>query len=146
MRSLFAKSLGISRTVTNTYSQIRGSIFTAIGYIAPGKPMQNGFVESFNGKLRDECLNETLFTCLPHVRQALANWRHDYNHVRPHSSLGGLSPVQALQNKNEKSLYGHAHIMIAKDQNFNHKSTTRTLRVNGGTLGLRSKAMHISCR
>ncbi len=69
--------------------------------------MQNGFIESFNGKLRDECLNETLFTCLPHVRQVLANWRHDYNHVRPHSSLDGLSPVQALQNKNEKSLYGH---------------------------------------
>ena len=73
-------------------------------YIAPGKPMQNGFVESFNGKLRDECLNETLFEDLHHVRDVLANWRHDYNHVRPHSSLNGQSPVQALQNKETKSL------------------------------------------
>jgi len=53
-------------------------------YIAPGKPMQNGFVESFNGRLRDECLNETLFTSLAHARFVLDAWRHDYNHVRPH--------------------------------------------------------------
>jgi putative transposase len=46
-------------------------------YIAPGKPMQNGFVESFNGRLRDECLNETLFTSLTHARFVLATWRHD---------------------------------------------------------------------
>lgn len=58
-------------------------------YIAPGKPMQNGFVESFNGRLRDECLNETLFTSLAHARFVLMAWRHDYNHVRPHSKLGG---------------------------------------------------------
>ncbi|MBL7395792.1 transposase family protein, partial [Escherichia coli] len=58
-------------------------------YIAPGKPMQNGFVESFNGRLRDECLNETLFTSLAHARFVLAAWQHDYNHVRPHSKLGG---------------------------------------------------------
>jgi putative transposase len=64
-------------------------------YIAPGKPMQNGFVESFNGRLRDECLNETLFTSLPHARVVLANWRDDYNHVRPHSGLGGSTPVEA---------------------------------------------------
>ncbi|WP_163484567.1 integrase core domain-containing protein, partial [Escherichia coli] len=57
-------------------------------YIAPGKPMQNGFVESFNGRLRDECLNETLFTSLAHARFVLAAWQHDYNHVRPHSKLG----------------------------------------------------------
>lgn len=57
-------------------------------YIAPGKPMQNGFVESFNGRLRDECLNETLFTSLAHARFVLAAWRHDYNTVRPHSKLG----------------------------------------------------------
>ena len=73
-------------------------------YIAPGKPMQNGFVESFNGKLRDECLNEILFEDLHHVRDVLADWRHDYNHVRPHSSLNGLAPVEALKKKEEKSL------------------------------------------
>ena len=62
-------------------------------YIAPGKPQQNGFVESFNGKLRDECLNEEVFDSLAHARQVLARWRHDYNHHRPHSSLGGLTPA-----------------------------------------------------
>ena len=63
-------------------------------YIAPGKPMQNGFVESFNGRLRDECLNETLFTSLAHARFVLDTWRHDYNHVRPHSKLDGKTPAE----------------------------------------------------
>jgi len=63
-------------------------------YIAPGKPMQNGFVESFNGKLRDEKLNETLFTTLHQVRVELAAWRNDYNHHRPHSGLGWLTPSE----------------------------------------------------
>ena len=63
-------------------------------YIAPGKPMQNGFVESFNGRLRDECLNETLFTSLAHARFVVAAWRHDYNTVRPHSKLGGKTPAE----------------------------------------------------
>lgn len=62
-------------------------------YIAPGKPQQNGFVESFNGRLRDECLNEEVFDSLAHARRVLARWRHDYNHHRPHSSLGGLTPA-----------------------------------------------------
>ena len=63
-------------------------------YIAPGKPTQNAFVESFNGRLRDECLNKTLFTSLPHARAVLAAWRHDYNTVRPHSQLGGRTPAE----------------------------------------------------
>jgi putative transposase len=63
-------------------------------YIAPGKPQQNAFIESFNGRLRDELLNETLFTSLKHVREALAIWREDYNTVRPHSSLGNLPPAE----------------------------------------------------
>lgn len=62
-------------------------------YIAPGKPTQNAFVESFNGRLRDELLNETLFTSLAHARVALAAWRDDYNTVRPHSALGNLPPA-----------------------------------------------------
>jgi putative transposase len=61
-------------------------------YIAPGKPTQNAFVESFNGRLRDELLNETLFTSLAHAREALAIWKEDYNTVRPHSGLGNLTP------------------------------------------------------
>ena len=64
-------------------------------YIAPGKPMQNAIVESFNGRLRDECLNETLFTSLRHARAVLASWQRDYNEVRPHSALGGRSPGEA---------------------------------------------------
>ena len=62
-------------------------------YIAPGKPQQNAFIESFNGRLRDELLNETLFTSLNHAREALAIWMEDYNTVRPHSSLGNLPPA-----------------------------------------------------
>jgi putative transposase len=92
-------------------------------YIAPGKPMQNGFVESFNGRLRDECLNETLFASLRHARVELASWRHDYNHVRPHSALGGKSPMEALSKRKTKASWGHAPMMLANtaqnDQNFN---------------------------
>jgi putative transposase len=63
-------------------------------YIAPGKPQQNAFVESFNGRLRDECLNETLFTSLAHARAVLARWQADYNHVRPHSAHRGATPAE----------------------------------------------------
>jgi putative transposase len=62
-------------------------------YIAPGKPQQNAFAESFNGRLRDECLNETLFTSLPQARAVLAAWQRDYNEVRPHSAHGGQAPA-----------------------------------------------------
>jgi putative transposase len=61
-------------------------------YIAPGKPQQNGLNESFNGRLRDELLNETLFRSLPHARAVLETWRRDYNQARPHSKLGWLTP------------------------------------------------------
>ena len=63
-------------------------------YIAPGKPMQNGFVESFNGRLRDECLNEHLFANLKDARAIIEEWRTDYNTNRPHSSLKGLTPTE----------------------------------------------------
>ena len=63
-------------------------------YIAPGKPTQNAFIESFNGRLRDELLNETLFTTLAQARVVLAEWRDDYNTVRPHSRLGGRTPAE----------------------------------------------------
>lgn len=68
-------------------------------YIAPGKPMQNGFIESFNGKLRDECLNETLFEDLNHAREILAKWKWDYNMFRPHSSLNGKTPMEFAWNE-----------------------------------------------
>ncbi|MGY3294403.1 putative transposase [Bradyrhizobium sp. LM3.6] len=63
-------------------------------YIAPGKPMQNAFIESFNGRLRDELLNETLFTSLAQARVALGCWRADYNRTRPHSQLGWRTPSE----------------------------------------------------
>src|SRR3546814_19624906 len=66
-------------------------------YIAPGKPQQNGYVESFNGRLRDECLNETLFVSLGPARSVLRLWRDDYNHVRPPSGVGGLTPADAAR-------------------------------------------------
>jgi putative transposase len=62
-------------------------------YIDPGKPVQNAFIESFNGRLRDEFLNETLFTSLAQARAALEEWRRDYNTVRPHSRIGWLTPA-----------------------------------------------------
>src|SRR5690606_32838005 len=61
-------------------------------YIAPGKPMQNGYVESFNGRMRDELLNESLFFGLDHARRAIADWVEDFNIARPHSSLGYQTP------------------------------------------------------
>jgi putative transposase len=67
-------------------------------YIAPGKPTQNAFVESFNGRLRDECLNEELFSSMADARQKLATWQTDYNQFRPHTSLGGLAPQVYARN------------------------------------------------
>src|SRR6266478_3472572 len=62
-------------------------------YIALGKPMQNGFCESFNGRMRDELLNEALFFGLAHARTTITNWVGDYNQRRPHSALGYLTPA-----------------------------------------------------
>ena len=63
-------------------------------YIAPGKPMQNGLIESFNGSFRDECLNETLFSSLADARAQITLWKEDYNRHRPHSSLGNITPSE----------------------------------------------------
>ncbi len=66
----------------------------ALKLIEPGKPNQNAYVESFNGRLRDECLNEHWFTSLPHARTVIEAWRREYNEERPKKSLGGLTPTQ----------------------------------------------------
>jgi len=68
-------------------------------FITPGKPSQNGYIESFNGKLRDECLNENEFINLPHARELIESFREDYNQLRPHSSLGGLTPAEFAAQK-----------------------------------------------
>ena len=62
-------------------------------FIEPGKPMQNPYVESFNGKFRDECLNEHWFVNVRHARTIIAEWTNDYNTERPHSSLDNLTPA-----------------------------------------------------
>lgn len=62
-------------------------------YIAPGRPMQNGYIESFNGRMRDELLNESLFVDLDQARQLIGAWTADYNTARPHSSLGYKTPA-----------------------------------------------------
>ena len=59
--------------------------------IQPGKPVQNAFVESFNGKFRDECLNQSWFLSLANAIQSIAAWRLDYNRHRPHSALGNMT-------------------------------------------------------
>ena len=63
-------------------------------YIEPGKPVQNAFIESFNSRLRDECLNEHVFLTLAQARATIDAWRQDYNHLRPHGSLGALTPTE----------------------------------------------------
>ncbi len=66
----------------------------AIDFIRPGKPVDNSFVESFNGRLRDECLNGKWFQSRDEAREFVEAWREDYNNARPHSALGQLSPAQ----------------------------------------------------
>ena len=75
-------------------------------YIAPGKPIENAFVEGFNGRFRDECLNEHVFRGLPMARRIIEAWRRDYNACRPHTSLGGLTPNEFAA----RSQQDHNHV------------------------------------
>ncbi len=63
-----------------------------LSFIRPGKPIENAYIESFNGRFRDECLNTNWFMSLKHAREVIEEWRRDYNEVRPHSSLKGSTP------------------------------------------------------
>jgi putative transposase len=65
-----------------------------LSFIRPGKPMENAYIESFNGRFRDECLNTNWFISLNHARSVIEEWRRDYNEVRPHSSLKGATPKE----------------------------------------------------
>jgi putative transposase len=71
--------------------------------IEPGRPMQNGYIESFNGKFRDECLNEHWFQTLAQARAAIATWRQDFNEVRPHSSLGRIPPARFAEQHRQRA-------------------------------------------
>ena len=68
-----------------------------IKFIDPGKPTQNGFIESFNGRMRDECLRGSLFISIQDAKDQIKEWRNDYNKCRPHSSLEGLTPNEYIQ-------------------------------------------------
>ncbi len=71
--------------------------------IQPGRPMQNGYIESFNGKFRDECLNEQWFETLQQARTAIAAWRQDYNEVRPHSSCHRMPPASFAEQHRQRT-------------------------------------------
>jgi putative transposase len=75
-------------------------------FIRPGKPVENSFIESFNGRLRDECLNTHLFWSLEDVRDKLEHWREDYNQHRPHSALGYQSPRQYAEGRKRSQSNG----------------------------------------
>ena len=68
-----------------------------LDFIRPGKPSDNAFIESFNGKFRDECLNMNWFNNMTQARHLIEDWRLDYNEERPHSSLGNLSPAEFVR-------------------------------------------------
>lgn len=72
-----------------------------LDFIRPGKPIENAYIESFNGRLREECLNDQLFLTLDDARQKLETWRMDYNEARPHSSLGNRTPREFAQTQSE---------------------------------------------
>ena len=65
-----------------------------LDFIRPGRPVENGYIESFNGRLRDECLNVEVFFTLADARRKLASWHYDYNHHRPHSALDDRTPAE----------------------------------------------------
>lgn len=80
-----------------SWALIRG---IQLDYTRPGKPTDNCYIESFNGKLRDECLNENWFTNIKEAKETIRSWLTDYNHKRPHSSLGNCAPYEFVMNQN----------------------------------------------
>ena len=79
----------------------------ALRLIDPGKPNQNAYVESFNGRLRDECLNEHCFTSLLHARAVIEGWQREYNEERPKNALGGLTPIGLCEAAGKKDSYSN---------------------------------------
>ena len=94
-------------------------------YIDPGKPQQNAFIESFNGSLRDELLNEEMFDSLDDARRKLALWRYDYNNVRPHSSLENQTPAEARRTLEQSE--GSAPGALAQTKTEEYENQTRRL-------------------
>jgi putative transposase len=101
-----AETRGLPRSITVDHGpEFEGQVLDAwayqrrvqLSFIRPGKPNENAYIESFNGKFRDECLNEHWFMTLQHARQVIENWRIEYNTEREHSSLGKLTPQEYAQ-------------------------------------------------
>jgi putative transposase len=101
-------------------------------FIAPGRPMENGYIESFNGKFREECLNEHWFLTLDDARETIESWRLDYNQVRPHSALGYRTPEEfatGYANVECKKRFPHSHSLdgcCGLDLQLNSNSRTLT--------------------
>jgi putative transposase len=83
-------------------------------FIQPGKPTQNAYIESFNGKFRDECLNEHLFVSLDDAREKIENWRLDYNANRPHRSLKQLTPEEFAASLNQQMKAGITNLELVQ--------------------------------
>jgi putative transposase len=96
-------------------------------FIAPGKPVQNAFIESFNGRLRDECLNQHWFSCVAEARILIDAWRTDYNRVRPHTSLGYRTPEQFATLWRGRSLPQTAACADEKNEDLNHAAVTSSV-------------------
>jgi len=94
-------------------------------YIDPGKPQQNAFIESFDGSLRDELLNEELFDTLNDAHRNLALWRYDYNNIRPHSSLGNKTPAEARRALEQFEC--STHDALAQNETKEYEYQTRRL-------------------
>jgi putative transposase len=110
-----AASCGYPKTITvdngpefisNVLDQWAHAHSVQLHFSRPGKPVDNAFIESFNGRLRDECLNTNWFYGLEHAREIVNGWLVDYNERRPHSSLGGLTPAEYARTQSRTSSVG----------------------------------------
>ena len=94
--------------VLDTWAYANG---VQLAFIRPGKPVENAYIESFNGRFRDECLNENWFVTMAQARRVIEKWRIEYNEYRPHSSLGYQTPVRyasALGSRIEEKVFSTA--------------------------------------
>lgn len=113
-------------------------------YIDPGKPQHNAFIESFNGRLRDELLNEEMFDSLDDARRKLALWRYEYNSVRPHSSFGNQTPAEARRTLEQ--FKGSATGALAQTNDDQHQNRDpQTLVMNEGASGAGHYRMYCRC-
>lgn len=113
-------------------------------FITPGRPMENGYIESFNGKFRDECLNENWFLDLADARRKIGDWKWDYNHVRPHSALGYLTPMEFAK---AWAVTGRGCVATTTmSENPNPEKVSLSWTKNGGQVSLHSASEYLTVR